>query len=82
MKASDGRGRTCVMQVMWRLRSPFSDAVTECRVLGRSRSACELRLLSVRPFDAASSWFTDRNAAVRSATVLANTLRSAGWSDA
>ena len=74
--------RAMLMRILWRMRSPFSGDVTACLLVESPPSACELLIVPVandqRP---CSSLYPDTEAATRSATVLATTLRAEGWTD-
>jgi hypothetical protein len=72
------------MQILWRLRSPFSGQVSECHLIERSRAVYELRIV-VQGGDKsapASTGFSNIDEATRTAAAVAGALRADGWSDA
>jgi hypothetical protein len=71
------------VQILWRLRSPFSDQVSECHLIERSPTVCELRVV-VKGGQASappSMGFSARHEAMHTATAIAGALRADGWSD-
>ena len=72
------------MQVLWRLRSPSSEQVSECHILEHTPLSFELRFVHVRQglSITTSCRFIANDAATRCAALLATALCADGCSDA
>ena len=69
--------------VLWCLRSPFSDQVSECHLIERSEQIYELRVVVKGGHTPAppSTGFSKRREAMQTAAAIASALRADGWSD-
>jgi hypothetical protein len=72
------------VQILWRLRSPFSDQVGECHLIERSPTVYELRVVVHDGHQTApeSTSYSSVDGAMQTAAILAGALRADGWSDA
>ena len=69
------------MQLLWRLRSPFSGQVSECHVIERSKLVYELRIV-IQGGEKSATAFSSINEAIQMAGAVAGALRADGWADA
>lgn len=68
--------------MLWRLVALSSGRVKECQLFDHSPASTELRIVRVSEGDTvASGWFTNIDAAMTSAALLAAALRADGWTD-
>lgn len=70
------------MEVLWRLRSPISERLTECRIVDHSMTSFELRIVQLpQGVTKSSTSFRDHTSAACVGSVLGAALRGDGCVD-
>jgi len=69
------------MQLLWRLRSPFSDQTSECYLVDHSPISSELQFVQIPAslMLVSPAWYVGAAAAAAGAALLATALRGDGF---